>query len=373
MDNERGVSVNIDEQLTRLETRGRTLRLSAVGVVVVLAFDACVAAAPPVDTPKGINPFEKALGRSTPTASKIRGVFVGVGKRRKLQEITVRRGTILKAQKRSVQIAIDGSAQTVLTSRLWIVNGKEPQRLNLDKPPNVGTPVDVGFVRKTAYVWIVELKRTPQPTRPEPRERRDDVKKKAVDPYEMIGKSQSGRLEVRVAAKVLYFSRPKEEGRWFPKPSEFVRMRFDGEPPLAGFFEIDGRPQKIQVTTETPEVASISSSGFFVELERPGKAVIVVTVGDEAATLKIEGVEAPFGLGVSTDDLIEAIGFPESRQEVSASWPESKSVDGMGYYPKAGDSISVEHWKFNEYPNAVFVVRYERLVRLHTAGVHRSY
>jgi hypothetical protein len=147
----------------------------------------------------------------------------------------------------------------------------------------------------------------------------------------------------------------------------FVRLSFNGERTTAGLFNVGGKPVRPLVTSSDPSVVKVIqvgevhpemvggalTSSELIRFLKPGNVVLRAEVAGHETSCEVSVVQVPIELGMSANDVIESIGFPSSKKHIFASWPNSRTADKMRYFPRAGKSISGEHWRFEKYPGLV--------------------
>lgn len=134
----------------------------------------------------------------------------------------------------------------------------------------------------------------------------------------------------------------------------------------AGYFEINGKPEKVLVESASPEIATVSrrDNGVYAyRFFKSGIAEFVVTVAGVQTSLKIPVIEIQVSAGMSTDQIIETLGFPTEKETHYISWPKSKWIDSIHYTPIAGRStIAVDHWLFDRYPRSIVAIQDGKVV-----------
>ena len=165
---------------------------------------------------------------------------------------------------------------------------------------------------------------------------------------------------------IIYIPKGGTTTRW-----SFFKVRYRGELPTEGFFNVDGEPVRMKITSSNPELLRIyllgdktPSTGLVVdsrlgeryEFLKPGEVTITITVGEESRGMAIKIVEVPIKdrpLGTPSADVIETLGLPDKKREVFVSWPHFETIDGIIYNPPAGNAAMAEHWRYNAYPGLV--------------------
>jgi len=147
---------------------------------------------------------------------------------------------------------------------------------------------------------------------------------------------------------------------------------FNGKKPIEGFFDIDGKPVRLEATSSDENIVSINPdpkflfSPFIVRFSRPGKAIVTVTAGEYTVDQEIEVVQLPINADASSGDVIQSLGFPTEKKSVYVEWPKDEFVDCFFYSPEAGDPFIGEHWTYEKYPSLVLSIEDGKLQKVGT-------
>ena len=107
---------------------------------------------------------------------------------------------------------------------------------------------------------------------------------------------------------------------------------------------------------------TIDSEGKF-KVKKPGNVIITISVDDDFVKIPLKIINIPIAEGMSRDNVIEILGMPDKVNKKYIGWVESANIDGIFYYANTNDGmgISVEHWIYNKYPNAILRFGYSGL------------
>ena len=128
-----------------------------------------------------------------------------------------------------------------------------------------------------------------------------------------------------------------------------------------GLVPINGKPERVSYKTSDKSIANIDKDGQIMFVGS-GEVEIIAEIGGESIAIPLHLIEVPVKAGddqktaTTVQQLIESQGFPDRKKPVSLVWPNSDIVDGVFYDPTPTEYVSTEHWEFDEYPGAVFVV-----------------
>jgi len=126
------------------------------------------------------------------------------------------------------------------------------------------------------------------------------------------------------------------------------------------WFLVNNTPSEVTLKTNTPDKIRThddTSFGFLGDGE--ASLVIIFLNKNIGLNIKIEIVpfksllDFPFNEVTKADDLIRMWGFPDDKKVISVSWPKVEIIDGMLFGPKAGETMSREHWRYKKYPDLV--------------------
>ncbi len=174
------------------------------------------------------------------------------------------------------------------------------------------------------------------------------------------------QLQAKADEPIVYIPKKGTTTLW-----RFVKVQYRGEQSTEGFFNVDGKPSRLKITSSNPELMRVnligdkdaltdltvdSRLGEQYTFSKPGDVTITVTVGDESKTLIVKIIELPievFPSGTSSAQVIEILGLPDEKRKVFVSWPDSENIDGIFYMPQAGDSVMAEHWRYKAYTGLV--------------------
>jgi len=95
--------------------------------------------------------------------------------------------------------------------------------------------------------------------------------------------------------------------------------------------------------------------------KKEGKTTVTVELAGKRLPINFTIVRLPWKIGTKAEDLIKTYGFPWSKKNIYIVWPNQKVINGFYYRPSAGTSVAVEHWRFKEFPFAVFEIENEQV------------
>jgi hypothetical protein len=127
--------------------------------------------------------------------------------------------------------------------------------------------------------------------------------------------------------------------------------------PTAGYFDIDGKPTEL--TCESSDIAIadcsvVNGSSVYIDPKAPGKCTISIGFMGKQVHCNIEFVQIPLrvfdgnDLPQKTKELIEKIGFPDSKKRVYAT----KSGDTVDGFPHELTGV-YEHWRYTKFPKLI--------------------
>jgi len=159
---------------------------------------------------------------------------------------------------------------------------------------------------------------------------------------DVTAQSPSGRLVV-MSEPTVYI--PKDsDSAW----QSFFFVMFDGKgtTDAGGLFNVDGRPEPLQIFSTDGKVAgvAISTNGIITNtFSQPGSAVLTFTVGSETVQKTINVVEVPIAAantfvtntrGSTVAGVTQLLGFPDTQETLTISYPKSETKDCVYYTPK---------------------------------------
>lgn len=151
-----------------------------------------------------------------------------------------------------------------------------------------------------------------------------------------------------------------------------VIARFNGEPPTQGFFQIDGKAEKLTATSSDTSILEIAPdpkftiSPFISRLRKPGKVTVTVSAGLYQVQQEVEIVEIPVNANASSAEVIDSLGLPTTKKTVFVDWPNTKSIDCFIYSPRAGHAFVGEHWTYEKYPSLMLSISEGKLYEVGT-------
>ena len=128
----------------------------------------------------------------------------------------------------------------------------------------------------------------------------------------------------------------------------------------AGLFNIDGSPEKLTCRSSNTSVATASvvlGDAIIVTPMTEGKTTIFIKCMEKEFGIEFEFVQTPvvangFSVKQTKQELIEKIGFPDSKETVYPMLGGSRMINGFRH--ELGHSY--EHWRYKTYPGMFVVV-----------------
>ncbi|MCC4789892.1 hypothetical protein AB6E39_18580 [Vibrio splendidus] len=135
---------------------------------------------------------------------------------------------------------------------------------------------------------------------------------------------------------------------------------------IAGYFEIEGKPRKIEITSNKKIYYEESLQKWNISSSDTEDIDITVKVNNKQKVLTSKVVELPFKKKATQGDLIEILGFPDRKKTYHVSWPCSKKLNGIWYSPAPSAVGKIDHWFYDEYPRLVIDVSFGEVREIHT-------
>lgn len=176
----------------------------------------------------------------------------------------------------------------------------------------------------------------------------------------------NGPLQVQTDEEVVYIPKNGNETRW-----EFIRIEFQGQQSTEGFFNLNGRAARLNITSSDPtrlridligeeaylsKIPVTSQLGEQYTFLKEGEVVIVVTVGPYSRYRLVKIVEIPFPTDEPSSEVVKVMGLPDSKKTFFVSWPDLEEIDGIIYDPGPGGAASGEHWRYRRFPGLVISI-----------------
>ena len=144
----------------------------------------------------------------------------------------------------------------------------------------------------------------------------------------------------------------------------FLDIRYDGELPKFGYFDVGGVDLECSVQSSDPSIVSHWNKGVATEdgvsreqrqyeFKKAGRVQLLVAVGGFRAMVPMQVVELPFKEGDREGDVIAALGEPSEKTKVVVTGERPEFIDGITYERGATGAIRVEHWTFKRFPKLV--------------------
>lgn len=128
------------------------------------------------------------------------------------------------------------------------------------------------------------------------------------------------------------------------------------------YLKIGDQTKIVKFVSNNENILTIDADGEF-KVKEPGNVIITISVDDNFVQIPLKIIDIPLTKGMTRDRVIEILGMPDKVNKKYIGWVESAFVDGIFYYANTGDGsgISVEHWIYKKYPNAILRFGYSGL------------
>lgn len=128
----------------------------------------------------------------------------------------------------------------------------------------------------------------------------------------------------------------------------------------AGYFKIGGRTELLTIETTTPDVVTITRRAdgrYDYAFAGSGVAEFHVKLAGSTTVVRIPVVELAVSRGTKSAEVISALGLPDREKKAYASWPDTKTNDGIIYSPNASQQVVMaDHWYYDKIPHAVIAI-----------------
>lgn len=149
------------------------------------------------------------------------------------------------------------------------------------------------------------------------------------------------------------------DGQPFIQPNAvevyFKVYREKGQSHTAGFFNVNGKAERLAVSSTDDSVASIAydqTLGFVATYKKAGSIHFVASLLDLNIKLPCKVIVLPLRKGDAATRVIDLLGLPSTKDKFYVGWPDIERVKGVVYVPRAGHPSHGEHWSFGKFPNA---------------------
>lgn len=128
------------------------------------------------------------------------------------------------------------------------------------------------------------------------------------------------------------------------------------------YLKIGDQTKIVKFASNNEDILTIDSDGTF-KVKKPGNAIITISVDDNLVQVPLKIIDIPLTKGMTRDEVIEILGMPDKVNKKYIGWAESAFVDGIFYSANRNDGsgVSVEHWIYKKYPNAILRFGYSGL------------
>lgn len=190
-------------------------------------------------------------------------------------------------------------------------------------------------------------------------------------------KIQDGELRIEPTQKMVYLLKDSRPSIYLSGIIEFLQIEYKcngkmnqqyrpqwhnketTQTDTAGYFEINNRPARIVITSESPEIATVSrkdDGSHIYTFIAGGIAHFAVKINEITTSVRVPVVELPISKGMAAGDVIDTIGLPTRKATHYISWPDSTWKDRILYSPEAGHGISAIHYEYDKFPFAAIAI-----------------
>jgi hypothetical protein len=140
--------------------------------------------------------------------------------------------------------------------------------------------------------------------------------------------------------------------------------------PTAGFFDIDGKPTELTCKTSNIRICDcsvVNGCTICIDPKAPGTFTISIGFMGKQVHCNMEFVQVPVrvfdgsNLPQKTKELIEQIGFPDSKTKVLAKKSRA-TVDG---FPHELTGV-YEHWRYTKFPKLIIATSHDDVIGIMT-------
>lgn len=177
----------------------------------------------------------------------------------------------------------------------------------------------------------------------------------------------SGTVHLHIDSPTVYLLKGHEEN-YFRFATFGLKRNGVQVEASADQLNIDGRAvaYSFSEASNSIKIEPSGDLGYRYTFSKPGRFHISANIGAESITVPVEVVQLAYSLGDPASAIIKDIGFPTSKKKIFVDWPDLETHDGIIYNPDAGHADILEHWRFDRLPNAVFAIRDEKIVEIHS-------
>jgi len=128
------------------------------------------------------------------------------------------------------------------------------------------------------------------------------------------------------------------------------------------YLKIGDETKIVKCVSNKENILLIESDANF-KVKKTGNVIITISVDDNFVQIPLKIIDIPLTIGMTRDKVIEILGMPDKVNKKYIGWVENAYVDGIFYYANTNDGsgISVEHWLYKKYPNAILRFGYSGL------------
>jgi hypothetical protein len=176
----------------------------------------------------------------------------------------------------------------------------------------------------------------------------------------------SGELSLEVPFSTIYLSRSTQGGPPVPSSWEVILRPIyaDGtgsQKPTDGFLKVDGKAEKLHVSAEPADAVKLLERAFGASFLKPGRVNLQISLKGHTFEIPLNVILLDVYQGIPASEIIESIGLPDRKREISLLWPKTAYVDGVIYGPEPGQVLIRKHWLYAQLPGAVFALEGGRL------------
>jgi hypothetical protein len=142
----------------------------------------------------------------------------------------------------------------------------------------------------------------------------------------------------------------------FPDDSAYIIARSDCAIILSNrHIKVSGITEEIQYSSNSNDIV-VTNNGDFI-INTPGNFEIRASVRGKVAAFPIEATLIPIKLEYSEDEVIGALGLPDNTNSKFIRYAYPEYLDGIYYQPDKAAGMSVQHWFYDRFPDAIIYFR----------------
>lgn len=127
------------------------------------------------------------------------------------------------------------------------------------------------------------------------------------------------------------------------------------------YIKLKGETYEVEYSSENNDIVSpvnpkdsyLAEPGEFY-IWKEGEAIVKIKIQDVEVEIPINIVKVPVARTMDQDEIIKILGVPDYTNTKFIQWPEGKIIGGIYYSPDDPSGMSVTHWKYDIYNDAIF-------------------